>query len=91
MNKDVEANTLILRHKAEEILRKKAPIPKMVHSEIDSLKAFQELEIHKIELELQYEELNKTLEDKDNIYKRYIELEELHNKFILHTLKKGDL
>ena len=76
---------------SEEILRKKPSTQKKAHSQVESMKTFRELEIHKIELELQQEELQKAIDDKDDIYKRYIELEDLHNRFILHGLKKGNL
>ena len=91
MNNDVEADALVLRNKAEEILRKKPFLPKTAHSEADSLKAFHELEIQKIELEVQQEELQNAIDEKDDIYNRYIELEDLHNRFILHNLKNRNL
>jgi hypothetical protein len=91
MNRDVEVDTIVLRQRAEEILRNKGPKPKIAHSEADSVKAFHELEIQKIELELQQEALQKAMDARDDIYKRYTELEDLHNRFILHNLKNRNL
>ena len=54
---DNKVTALILRKKAEKILRKKPSLPVAQFSEIESQKLYQELALHQIELELQNEEL----------------------------------
>lgn len=54
-NNSTEATTL--RHKAEELLKKRPTIPASRLSEAEALKLIQELEVHQIELEMQNEEL----------------------------------
>ena len=91
MNNDVEADALVLRNKAEEILRKKTiSCQKTAHSEADSLKAFHELEIQKIETGGTAGRTPKCNRWEGLIFtNRYIELEDFtQNRFILHNLKK---
>jgi len=51
------ATALIRRKKAEKILKKKPSVPVTLFSEIELQKQYHELEVHKIEFELQNEEL----------------------------------
>jgi PAS domain S-box-containing protein len=51
------SNANILRQKAEELLHSKAKATVNIPSEIDALRLLQELDVHKIELEMQNEEL----------------------------------
>jgi len=47
------------RQQAEDILKGSPPVSRPLHSEADTLKLIRELEIHRLELELQNEELTK--------------------------------
>lgn len=60
MEKDCKLDTLNLRLKAEELLKKKKADSDLQLSEIDTLKLIHELEVHQIELEVQSEELTRT-------------------------------
>ena len=50
-------STLTLRQKAEEALRERQSQLDLVRSESDMLRLIHELEVHRIELEMQNEEL----------------------------------
>lgn len=55
---DNRSRAVTLRHKAEELLKKKKSASALLLSEEAMLKLIQELEVHQIELELQIEELS---------------------------------
>lgn len=57
MNELNEADSILLRQKAEELLKKKSTGTASPLSEVESLSLIHELQVHQIELELQNEEL----------------------------------
>ena len=72
---DNKVTALILRKKAERILKKKPPIPISQFSEIESQKLYQELAVFQIELDLQNEELFLAKEQAVALAsKKYVEL-----------------
>ena len=64
----------ILRHKAEEQLKKRQSTLSSQSSEADIWKITHELQVHQIELELQNEELLLAKERADSVAEKYIEL-----------------
>ena len=73
-----------LRHKAEEALRKYPPDEDPSLSEADKLKLVHELEVYKVELEMQQQELIKAKKQSDQMTEKYDALLDLHNRFVLH-------
>ena len=72
---DNKVTALILRKKAERILKKKPPVPISQFSEIESQKLYQELAVLQIELDLQNEELFLAKEQAVALAsKKYVEL-----------------
>lgn len=65
-----------LRRKAEDSLKKKNPDPNTLYSEADKLKLIHELQVHKIELELQNEELMHATILAETAFDKYSELYE---------------
>ena len=75
MNKDnSKSKDLILRQKAERLLKKKPIKPIDQLSESESMRLIQELEVHQIELELQNEELVEAKFNIHEIAEKYTEL-----------------
>ncbi|MEI7525227.1 MAG: ATP-binding protein [Mariniphaga sp.] len=67
-------STLTLRQKAEEALRERQSQLDLVRSESDMLRLIHELEVHRIELEMQNEELLLAKEQAELATARYVEL-----------------
>jgi PAS domain S-box-containing protein len=63
-----------LRQKAEELLHKKNSELGSKYSDVDALKLIHELEVHKLELEMQNEELMRAKEQAELSNAKYIEL-----------------
>jgi PAS domain S-box-containing protein len=75
MIKNNDIWTLMLRKKAEEILKYKSiDNADKQHSEADMMRLLHEFEVHQIELELQYEELMQVKNNQQQIAKKYKEL-----------------
>ena len=89
MDKDEIPDFEMLRKKAEELMKKHPGEGALELSEADKLKLIHELEVYKVELEMQQEELRNTKDRIDTINQKYDELFDLHNRFILHMLKMG--
>lgn len=81
----------IFRQKAEALLREKSDQYDQKYSESDQLKLRHELEVHKIELDLQDEEMEKIAVEKERCEDEYNKLYDLHTQFILHMIKTGRL
>lgn len=77
-----------LRKKAEDELRKNPHEEGLNLSEADKLKLIHELEVYRVELEMQQQELMQAKDQVDKVVKKYNELFDLHNRFILHLVKK---
>jgi hypothetical protein len=88
MKQDNKPDFEDLRKRAEEELRKNPGESGLELSEADKLKLIHELEVYKVELEMQQDELKAAKERIENINQKYNELFDLHNRFILHLLKK---
>jgi PAS domain S-box-containing protein len=69
-----KSETASLRHKAEELLKKKLPQTSFLVSETEILKLNHELEVHQIELEIQNEELARAKEQADVVAQKYSDL-----------------
>ncbi len=89
MNEDDIRDFNKLRKKAEEALRKKPDEGGLELSEADKMKLIHELDVYKVEMEMQQEELKLTKERVDDLDKKYNELFDLHNRFILHMFKNN--
>ena len=73
-SKNLGADAVILRRKAEEVMKTKFSKPKMEFSEADTQKLIHELKVHQIELELQFEELDLAKEQAEVASRKYAEL-----------------
>jgi hypothetical protein len=89
MDNDDKRNFEKLHKKAEEFLKKYPKESELELSEAEKLKLIHELEVYRVELEMQQEELSRTKEQIESLSKKYDELFDLHNRFIIHFLKKG--
>jgi hypothetical protein len=87
MEQDDKLDFENLRKRAEAFLKEHPDKGEPDISESDQLKLIHELEVFKIELEMQQEELKHVKERTDVLNKKYNELFDLHNRFILHMLK----
>jgi hypothetical protein len=84
-----EIDADILRKKAEEFLRNNSSGSELQFTEADVLKLVHELDVLRIKVEMQEEELLRAKEEAENATQKYNELFELHNRFIVHLLKHG--
>jgi hypothetical protein len=89
MNKDDKLDFENLRKRVEAFLKEKPTVGGMELSEADQLKFIHELEVYKVELELQQQELMMAKDRVENLTQKYDELVDLHNRFIIHMLKTG--
>ncbi len=80
-----------LRKKAEEELKKNPGDSDWDLSESDKIKLVHELDVYRIELEMQQQELLQAKEQVDKVVNKYNELLDLHNRFILHLVKKDNI
>jgi len=78
-----------LRQRAEELLLRKPSKTNLKLSEDDLLRLIYELEVHKIELELQNEELVQTRSTAQNLAEKYIELYDFAPIGYLTITKEG--
>jgi PAS domain S-box-containing protein len=75
MKKNIKSKITDLRKNAEELLLKRSlENPAHIHSEVETLKLLHELEVHQIELEMQYEELMLAKTQAEACSKKYTEL-----------------
>lgn len=81
----------ILRQKAEEQLRKRQPTASSLSSENDLRKLAYELQVHQIELEMQYEELKQAKEKADSDSQKYTELYDFAPSGYLTLTKLGEI
>jgi hypothetical protein len=89
MNEEDFLDYKALRKRAEEFLKKNPGEGGLQLSEADKLKLIHELDVYKIELEMQQDELKLVKERTDALSKKYDELFDLHNRFIIHMIKMG--
>jgi len=89
MKTDDKLDFALLRQKAEELLKEHPSGSGLELSEADAIKLIHELEVYKVELELQQEEFSQAKDQIEDAIIRYNELSDLHNRLILHLLKKG--
>jgi len=73
-NQEKNAETGLLRQKAEEQYKKKTEKRSAKLSETEILKLIHELEVHQIELELQNEELQLAKSAQEDAFEKYVEL-----------------
>lgn len=76
-----------LRNRAMKVLKGKAPKSALQLSESELLKLIHELEVYRIELEMLQDELKRSDENMEEAMRKYEELSDLHNNFILHMIK----
>jgi hypothetical protein len=76
-----------LKRRAMEVLKGKAPVKDLKLTEAEMLKMIHELEVYSIELKMLQEELEQTDGKIVDITRKYDELSDLHNRFILHVIK----
>jgi len=92
MNKDSsKSKNLLLRQKAESLLKKKSTRPAAQLSEDESLRLFHELEVHQIELELQNEELVQAHNNVHEIARKYTELYDLAPTGYFTLTEEGEI
>ena len=72
-----DANAGMLREKAEELLKQKIEKEEIYALETDERKLFHELQVHKIELEMQNEELRQAVETAETALRKYTILYDL--------------
>lgn len=72
-----DANAGMLREKAEELLKKKIEKEEIYVPEMDEKKLLHELQVHKIELEMQNEELRHAVETAETALRKYTILYDL--------------
>lgn len=90
-NEKKSGNSINLRQKAENLL-KKTPGEKNPHfSEADNLKLIHELEVHQIELEMQNEELVSARSEALSIAEKYTELYDFAPMGYFTLSKSGDI
>jgi len=85
------ADAEILRKKAEEQLRKRQSTASSLSSENDLRKLAYELQVHQIELEMQYEELKQAKEKADSDSQKYTELYDFAPSGYLTLTKLGEI
>lgn len=91
MKKLPNPKPLTLRQKAEESLKKKVPQIGTIHSDPDTLKLIQELEVHQIELEIQNNELMQANEQVDAASRKYTELFDFAPSGYYTLAKEGNI
>jgi len=77
----------LLRQKALALMKKKPPLTVSKLSEADALKLIHELDVQRIELEIQNEELIQAKKQVEIATEKYAELYDLHHRVILHFMK----
>ena len=80
-----------LRQTAELLLKKKKQDPKAAAPEHDKIKLIHELEVHQIELEMQYEELKQAKEKAERAEKKYRELYDFAPSGFMSLTKEGEI
>jgi len=90
-SKNSTIDATILRQKAEELIKKKFSKPGMELSEADTLKLIHELQVHQIELELQYEELDLAKEQAEIASRKYAELYDFAPSGYFTLSDKGEI
>ena len=91
MNNNSKSKDLILRQKAERLVKKKLAQPLTQLSESESMKLIHELEVHQIELELQNEELVHAQYNVHEIARKYAELYDLAPSGYFTLSKEGEI
>jgi PAS domain S-box-containing protein len=81
----------ILRQKAEEQLKKQQSNVSSLSSENDLRKLAHELQVHQIELEMQYEQLKQAKEESDSSTQKYTELYEFAPSGYFTLTKLGEI
>lgn len=80
-----------LRQAAELLLKKKKQNPDTPATESDNVKLIHELEVHQIELEMQYEELKQAKEKAELAEKKYTELYDFAPSGYITLTKEGEI
>ena len=83
MAQDSKSEAVILRKKAEELLKKKTSKSRAQLSEAEMQKLIHELEVHQIELEMQNDELVQAKEQAEFSFQKLIELKDSVNERLL--------
>jgi len=91
MNKNSKSNDLILRQKAERLMKKKSAQPVAQLSDSEAMKLIHELEVHQVELELQNGELVQAQHNVHEIAKKYTELYDLAPSGYFTLSKEGEI
>jgi PAS domain-containing protein len=73
-NDNASPETLRLRRQAEDRLREKAPKALQPSTQDEVHRIHHELQVHQIELELQYEELHRSKDEANEVLERYVDL-----------------
>jgi hypothetical protein len=81
----------ILRQKAEEQLKKQQSKVSSLSSENDMRKLAHELQVHQIELEMQYEQLQQAKEESDSASQKYTELYDFAPSGYFILTKQGEI
>jgi len=91
MNNNSKSKDLILRQKAERLVKKKLAQPLTQLSESESKRLIHELEVHQIELELQNEELVHAQYNEHKIARKYTELYDFAPTGYFTLSKEGEI
>lgn len=90
-NKNYLTDAQKLRHKAEELLKKKSSKKKVSNSEVDQVRLVHELQVHQVELELQNEELRLANYNTQLAAKDYTELFDFTPACYYTLSEEGDI
>jgi PAS domain S-box-containing protein len=90
-NSSKQSKTANLRQKAETLLRINAAEKGLPLSEIETLKLIHELEVHQIELEMQYDELMLSSSAVQEAAEKYSELYDFAPSVFLTLSKEGEI
>ena len=85
---DCEILTDKLKHRAIEVLNGRSPVSHINLTESEIIKMFHELEVCHLALEMVQEELARANDKIDEITRKYDDMSELHNRFVLQMMKE---